>query len=305
MPGFRLAFSPAAIVWHHRRRTPSIRAYIRQQMGYGEAEKPAREETPRALQPRRVHTVGRPRVRGPTQGLVGLSTLHLPRRLGAALFQTLYQKEPSSLLEVPTMIQWVPPVGRDPLSCRLYPCGSSPWVSACVGFRLGGPRRRADHELPVRLTRAQGVKKALVIGFLHFIHPSYVGTDDSQPAEAWQAYVVFVATLGLLRPGPRARSRGWRAGRRRPGATGVSARATVSRSCAPSSASSRHDASPRRLDRTGTITICSSTGTTAAEGRLYTAPEHYGQALCFGFKAYIAPAGRLADWLDDLLRHEC
>lgn len=34
--GYRVGFSPAALVWHHRR--PTLRAYIRQQIGYGEAE---------------------------------------------------------------------------------------------------------------------------------------------------------------------------------------------------------------------------------------------------------------------------
>src|SRR5262249_21342526 len=32
----RLGFSPSAMVWHHRR--PSLRAYWRQQVGYGKAE---------------------------------------------------------------------------------------------------------------------------------------------------------------------------------------------------------------------------------------------------------------------------
>jgi len=34
--GMRIGFSPAAVVWHHRR--PSLRAYWRQQRGYGRAE---------------------------------------------------------------------------------------------------------------------------------------------------------------------------------------------------------------------------------------------------------------------------
>jgi GT2 family glycosyltransferase len=34
--GFKIGFSPAAVVWHHRRET--IGAYLRQQRGYGEAE---------------------------------------------------------------------------------------------------------------------------------------------------------------------------------------------------------------------------------------------------------------------------
>jgi GT2 family glycosyltransferase len=34
--GFRLGFAPTAFVWHHRR--PSLRGYLRQQIGYGKAE---------------------------------------------------------------------------------------------------------------------------------------------------------------------------------------------------------------------------------------------------------------------------
>lgn len=34
--GYRLGFAPTAFVWHHRR--PSLRAYLRQQIGYGKAE---------------------------------------------------------------------------------------------------------------------------------------------------------------------------------------------------------------------------------------------------------------------------
>jgi hypothetical protein len=34
--GYRLGFAPTAFVWHHRR--PSLRTYLRQQIGYGKAE---------------------------------------------------------------------------------------------------------------------------------------------------------------------------------------------------------------------------------------------------------------------------
>jgi hypothetical protein len=34
--GYRLAFSPGGFVWHYRRNT--VRAYLKQQTGYGEAE---------------------------------------------------------------------------------------------------------------------------------------------------------------------------------------------------------------------------------------------------------------------------
>src|SRR4029450_552592 len=42
--GETLAFSPTAIVWHHRR--PSARAYLKQQVGYGHAEALLEERYP-------------------------------------------------------------------------------------------------------------------------------------------------------------------------------------------------------------------------------------------------------------------
>jgi glycosyltransferase involved in cell wall biosynthesis len=42
--GFRMAFAPDAFVWHHRR--PHIRAYLRQQHGYGVAERMLRTRHP-------------------------------------------------------------------------------------------------------------------------------------------------------------------------------------------------------------------------------------------------------------------
>ena len=42
---YRMAFVPGAFVWHHRR--PSIRAFLKQQIGYGKAEKLLLEKHPR------------------------------------------------------------------------------------------------------------------------------------------------------------------------------------------------------------------------------------------------------------------
>lgn len=42
--GYRLGFAPGAFVWHHRR--PTIRAFLRQQLGYGRAEKLLLEKHP-------------------------------------------------------------------------------------------------------------------------------------------------------------------------------------------------------------------------------------------------------------------
>ena len=43
--GWALGFSPAAVVWHHRRN--SVRTYWRQQLGYGKAEALLKRNGPR------------------------------------------------------------------------------------------------------------------------------------------------------------------------------------------------------------------------------------------------------------------
>lgn len=47
--GHRLGFAPGAFVWHHRR--PSIRAFLRQQIGYGKAEKLLLQKHPTHFSP--------------------------------------------------------------------------------------------------------------------------------------------------------------------------------------------------------------------------------------------------------------
>jgi hypothetical protein len=294
--GFRLAFSPAAIVWHHRR--PSIRAYIRQQMGYGEAENQLEKKHPERFNlggyirwggrvyaaPRRVSSVFRPFI--------------FHGRLGAALFQTLYQKEPSSLLEVPTMIQWyllsAAILLLSPLSLWLLPLGVgllsvSAWVALVAGLTT---------ELPVRLTRAQGVKKALVIGFLHFIHPvvRWYGRFTARLRHgrptwfSWRRWACFGQVLEEI---PRLARR--QKETRRYWGLGPGDREPILRSLQRELKTRRISAA---LGQDWDNYDLFLNGNHAAEGRLYTAPEHYGQALCFGFKAYIAPAGR---WLIGLM----
>src|SRR5437762_13716168 len=48
--GYRLGFSPSALVWHHRR--PSVRAYWRQQVGYGYSEALLERKMPNKFNPR-------------------------------------------------------------------------------------------------------------------------------------------------------------------------------------------------------------------------------------------------------------
>ncbi|MBL8901509.1 MAG: glycosyltransferase [Planctomycetes bacterium] len=165
----RIAFAPAAIVWHHRR--PSIARYLKQQYGYGEAENQLERKHPERfnlggyirwggrvyLAPRRVSALLRPFIYHGT--------------FGQAMFQTLYQKEPSFLMFGPTMIHWylvaVCALLLSPLLPWALPLGLgmlllSLWVALVQGLTT---------MVAVPLTRTQRLQKVGVVALLHFLHP--------------------------------------------------------------------------------------------------------------------------------------
>jgi glycosyltransferase involved in cell wall biosynthesis len=106
----RIAFSPAAIVWHHRRGT--IRAFMKQQMGYGFAEARLKWRYPG-----RFNVFGHSVWRGslydaPHRGwrFEGLPLLLQPRiyqgRFGSALFQSLYEPCLTWWYQVFCTVEW-------------------------------------------------------------------------------------------------------------------------------------------------------------------------------------------------------
>jgi GT2 family glycosyltransferase len=94
--GWRLGFSPGAMVWHHRR--GSLRAYWRQQRGYGRAEALLERKWPENYSPA-GHSVWQGRLYGN-----GLDYPVLRRQRiyhgtwGSALFQSLYEGRSRSVL---------------------------------------------------------------------------------------------------------------------------------------------------------------------------------------------------------------
>ena len=106
--GWTLGFSPAAVVWHHRRN--SIRAYLRQQWGYGKAEALLEEKWPEKYNaPGHLVWAGR----------IYSRTVSAPRRLrrifhgvwGSALFQSVYQPAPGYIGSLPLMPEWYLVIG--------------------------------------------------------------------------------------------------------------------------------------------------------------------------------------------------
>jgi membrane protein implicated in regulation of membrane protease activity len=100
--GWSLGFSAAAIVWHHRR--GSVRAYWRQQAGYGRAEALLERKWPE-----RYNAAGHAAWAGRLYGPASLA----PRRgriyqgvWGTAAYQSLYEGGPRLLAALPTMPEW-------------------------------------------------------------------------------------------------------------------------------------------------------------------------------------------------------
>src|SRR5213596_63 len=102
--GYPIGFSPAATVWHYRRNT--VKAYLKQQMGYGKAE---------ALlyfkHPYRFNLLGQSRWLGRIYG--ELTTAVLSRRpiiyfgaFGRGLFQSMYEPPSSLLSYLPFTLEW-------------------------------------------------------------------------------------------------------------------------------------------------------------------------------------------------------
>jgi hypothetical protein len=106
--GWTLGFSPAAVVWHHRRN--SIRTYLRQQWGYGKAEALLEEKWPEKYNAT-GHLIWAGRIYAPSASA--------PRRLrrifhgvwGSALFQSVYQPAPGYIGSLPLMPEWYLVIG--------------------------------------------------------------------------------------------------------------------------------------------------------------------------------------------------
>jgi GT2 family glycosyltransferase len=103
--GGTLGFAPAALVWHHRRN--SVRAYWRQQRGYGRAEALLEGKWPERYNAGgHFRWAGRIYDRGLTRHLVRAQRIY-HGSWGAAPFQRLYQQPPGTLLSLPLTPEWL------------------------------------------------------------------------------------------------------------------------------------------------------------------------------------------------------
>lgn len=102
--GFKLGFSHGAMVWHHPRK--GVRAFWRQQTGYGEAEMLLRERWPA-----KYNGAGQTRWAGRVYGVSIGSLLQPSGRVyhgvwGTAPFQGIYQREAGKLASLTSSPEW-------------------------------------------------------------------------------------------------------------------------------------------------------------------------------------------------------
>jgi GT2 family glycosyltransferase len=102
--GGTLGFNHAAVVWHHRR--ASVRAYYRQQAGYGKAEALLEEKWPH-----KYNAAGHAAWAGRLYGTGLTAMLGRRRRVyhgtwGVALFQSVYEPASGTLAALPLMPEW-------------------------------------------------------------------------------------------------------------------------------------------------------------------------------------------------------
>jgi len=102
--GWTLGFSPAAMVWHHRRN--SVRAYWKQQYGYGKAEALLERKWPE-----KYNSIGHLTWAGRVYGKGITPILGRAGRIyhgiwGSAPFQSLYQPASNRLGALPLMPEW-------------------------------------------------------------------------------------------------------------------------------------------------------------------------------------------------------
>ncbi len=102
--GHRIGFSPSAVVWHHRRFT--IRAYFKQQEGYGEAEALLRFKHFVYFGP-----TGSAKWRGQVYGSTHFSSLFQRPIVyhgvfGMGLFQCIYPSRTSDFVQIMSSLEW-------------------------------------------------------------------------------------------------------------------------------------------------------------------------------------------------------
>ena len=174
--GWTIGFNPAATVWHHRRN--SVRAYWKQQVGYGKAE-----ALLEAKWPSRYNAIGHVAWKGQLYGNGWTKTLG--SRMGAvyqgtwgqAAFQSLYHRQTPRLAALPLMPEWwLAVLGLAVLSLLGFVWQPLFLAAPLLGLAIAAPvlqawRSTADARFPEASSRFDRLKLRLLTAGLHLAQP--------------------------------------------------------------------------------------------------------------------------------------
>ncbi len=173
--GYTIGFHPSAVVWHHRRN--SIKAYWRQQKGYGKAEALLEGKWPEKYNGfGHLAWGGRIYGNGLTLPIKWKKDRVFHGTWGAALFQSVYQKADSLLGAIPLMPEWymlsavLAVVGL--LGFFWHPLLWS-WLPFVVSIAVVVAQAviSASRNVSLPTIRKKNLKYKLLIVFLHLIQP--------------------------------------------------------------------------------------------------------------------------------------
>ncbi|HEV7905449.1 MAG TPA: glycosyltransferase, partial [Pyrinomonadaceae bacterium] len=175
--GGTLGFSPAAMVWHHRRN--SVRMYWRQQQGYGKAEALLEAKWPEKYNAAGHLTWGgRLYGKGLTRALSFRRGRIYQGTWGSGLFQSLYQPAQGLISSLPLMPEWYLVIlllaGLSALGLLWKPLlWASPVLLLAVGALLAqsGLSAARAHFTSAPATRLARFKLWSVTTFMHLIQP--------------------------------------------------------------------------------------------------------------------------------------
>jgi GT2 family glycosyltransferase len=167
--GYGLGFSPAAIVWHHRRN--SVGAYLKQQAGYGRAEALLER-----VHPGKFNGLGQVRWSGRIYGLPLLAPLLTRPRIyqgvfGSAPFQALYQPAPGWLAYLHQTPEWYALLGVLVLLSAFAPWLLLVPLGVLTLQTVQVLRAAAVAWLDPGLSRWERWKRRGLIALLHFLQP--------------------------------------------------------------------------------------------------------------------------------------
>ena len=171
--GWTLGFSPAAVVWHHRRN--SIRAFWKQQVGYGRAEGLLERKWPE-----KYTATGQIAWSGRLYGGGSPVALWRSSRIyhgtwGFAPFQRLYQPSPTWLGSISLAPEWYLPIAALAVMAGLGILWSPlrlaiPFLILAISPVILRASRAARESFP-RSRPTRRIRQRLVTGLLHLLHP--------------------------------------------------------------------------------------------------------------------------------------